>query len=631
MFVLAPGQTYGDVIFDGHGFTSPADAVVIPDDLAADNLILRDGVRAVAGRITADTLRLEAGATLTHAPQSESGLQVDVRRLVVADGAAIDVTGRGYLGGGKAGLGDTAHTFGFAAGAQAGTGGSHGGFGGAYASNGGRVTNPLYGDPRQPLALGAGGGSWSGNGGDGGGALHVVASESVSVDGAIRANGGLSSGNASGEGAGGSIWIETSTIGGAGTISADGGTTGGGNHVGGGGGRVAIYADTVDPSADLLGARRATTYGGDGFYGDGAPGTVFVALGGVETLIFDAGRASDTWSPEAALPRGRPRCCRSGRRAIRSRSTATCRRRASRRTISSARASIRTPRRPRASASIANDAGSLTVATPNENGVAFADVALAGAPYAAEWRFANVLLRGGVRVALGDPLAAGNAIAITERSFLAHPETTRVYAGALDLRAGSLAIDVTSAIDVTARGYLGGGRSGLGGVAHTVGFAPGAQDGSGGSYGGLGGDYASNGANVPNAVYGDASEPVELGSGGGSWSGDGGDGGGRVRIDVGALILDGAIRANGGLSFGNASGEGSGGSVNLRAASLTGSGAITADGGNTNGGNHTGGGGGRIAIRYGAGAVPLPNPVSANGGDGFYGDGQPGSVFVEGP
>ena len=56
----------------------------------------------------------------------------------------------------------------------------------------------------------------------------------------------------------------SATIGGAGTIAADGGTQSNANHTGGGGGRVAIHADAVDASSDLLAARRATAYGGDG-------------------------------------------------------------------------------------------------------------------------------------------------------------------------------------------------------------------------------------------------------------------------------------------------------------------------------------------------------------------------------
>ncbi len=631
VFLLAPGQTYGDVIFDGHGFTPPVDSVVIPAGLAADNLILRDGVRAVATQIAVDTLRLEAGATLTHAAQSESGLQIDVRRLEVASGAAIDVTGRGYLGGNKAGLGQTAHSFGFAPGAEAGTGGSHGGVGGVYGSNGGGVPNPVYGDPRRPATLGAGGGAWGGNGGDGGGSLHIVASESVAVNGAIRADGGISSGSASGEGAGGSVWIETATIGGAGTISADGGNQNGGNHTGAGGGRVAIYADDVDASADLLAARRATTYGGDGFFGDGAPGTVFVALAGTETLIFDAGRTLDRWTPEASLPAVGPGVAA----AVTSDSlTVDGNLPSPHRLVMNHLAGVRVNPNTAQGESfvvVTNTVDAITVATPNENGVHFADVALAGAPYAALWRLENVLLRGGTTLALFDPIAVTGALTVTERSMLTHPETTTVYAPWLEVEAGTLAIDAISSIDVTARGHLGGGRSGLGEVARTVGFAPGSQPGTGGSHGGLGGVYASNGGGVPNPTYGSPSEPTELGSGGGSWAGAGADGGGRVRIDVGALILDGAIRANGGISSGSASGEGSGGSVNLRAGSIAGSGPIAADGGTANGGNHVGGGGGRIAIRYGVGAVPLPNAITVNAGDGFYGDGQPGSVFIDAP
>jgi hypothetical protein len=71
--------------------------------------------------------------------------------------------------------------------------------------------------------------------------------------------------------------------------------------------------------------------------------------------------------------------------------------------------------------------------------------------------------------------------------------------------------------------------------------------------------------------------------------------------------------------------------VNLRAGSIAGGGPITANGGTTGGANHTGGGGGRVAVRYQSGAVPLPNAITATGGDGAYDDGDAGSVFVEAP
>ncbi len=124
--------------------------------------------------------------------------------------------------------------------------------------------------------------------------------------------------------------------------------------------------------------------------------------------------------------------------------------------------------------------------------------------------------------------------------------------------------------------------------------------------------------------------PVDLGSGGGAWSGDGGDGGGRVLIGAINLVVDGAIRANGALSSGSASGEGSGGSVNLTLRTLSGRGAIAADGGTTNGSNHTGGGGGRIAVRSLDRATYDASRLTARGGDGYYADGADGTIFLLG-
>ncbi|MFH0730125.1 MAG: Ig-like domain-containing protein, partial [Pseudomonadota bacterium] len=212
---------------------------------------------------------------------------------------------------------------------------------------------------------------------------------------------------------------------------------------------------------------------------------------------------------------------------------------------------------------------------------------------------------------------------------LTHSETTVSEAFALNFSAWTVSIDSSSAIDVTGRGYLGGNKAGLGETAHTSGFAAGSRRGNGGSYGGLGGHYSSAGADdKPNPVYGDLTNPMDLGSGGGAWSGAGGDGGGRVLINAVNLVLAGKIRANGGFSSGSASGEGSGGSVNLTLRTLSGSGAIQTDGGTTNGSNHTGGGGGRIAIRHIDVSTFVIAGLTAAGGDGYYGDGAAGTVFL---
>ena len=632
VYVKAASQAYGDLVIDGYGLLQPPDSTVLPGDLRFDNLTLGSGVRALAdaGVDVLGTLRLSGGARLSHSIENEFGLRLTARRIVIEAESAIDVTGRGYLGGDRSGLGGTAHTLGFAPGSGPGAGGSHGGMGGDFAGNGDILPGAVYGDPRRPAALGGGGGAWSGAGGDGGGLVRISASESLLLDGAVRADGGISSGSASGEGAGGSVWIETPLLSGTGTISANGGTTGGGNHTGGGGGRVVVYAAALDPAADFGALRRITAFGGDGWYGDGAAGTVFVKLAGQAdgTLLLDSGASADaTWSTATTLPPIGP-----GITAGTSSNTLT----ASGTLRAFVPGGLRGLRiNPDATQGesfeiVANTETVLTVATPNENGVAFASVAGVGRRYAAVWRFDQVIFRRGAFLELADPLRVNGTLSVAEAGLLTHARTTTAYEGGLDLEVGVLTLDATSRIDVSARGYLGGDRAGLGGTAHTLGFAAGAQPGTGGSYGGLGGNYAGSGGQT-NPVYGSATEPQDLGSGGGAWSGPGGDGGGRIRIVAGAMLADGSIRADGGLSGGSASGEGSGGSINLQIGTFAGAGSLSASSGTTGGSNHTGGGGGRISVRHTGVSTFPPGNARAEGGDGNWGDGQPGSILFQGP
>jgi hypothetical protein len=630
VYLKGPGQTYGDLTIDGLGMAQPTDTVTIPGGLTFDNITLRSGARVVAdaGLHVLGTLTLGANATLTHSPGLEAGLQIEAARVVVASGSAIDVSGRGYLGGDKSGLpGGTAHTLGLAAGAQAGNGGSHGGLGAHYSGAGGATTNPVYGDPARPDRLGSGGGAWSGAGGDGGGHVHIVASDELVVEGAIRADGAISSGSASGEGAGGSVWIETSRLAGTGSISANGGGTSGGNHTGGGGGRVAIYADTLDAADDLDGLRAIGAWRGRGYYDNppGSAGTLYLKIGGVEELIVDDNETSVTAATGTPLSLMGPGL-----------TTAT--------TADTLTTDGVLPLLPNALVGLrinpdaaqdesfeilANTEDSIAVATPNEHGAAFGTVAAVGRTYAGDYRFQNLTLRRGGHLEVGDRLSVTDSLSLVEHGLLTHPQTTTEYEAALDLAVGTLDIDATGRIDVTGRGYLGGDRSGLGGgVAHTLGFAPGAQFGTGGSYGGQGGRFVSGG--VTNPLYGSATDPQDLGSGGGAYSGAGGDGGGRVFITADTIANDGAISADGALSVGGPSGEGSGGTVNIVVTGdLTGAGQITANGGTTGGGNHVGGGGGRIAIRHGAAlGLPLGN-IRSLGGDGYYGDGTQGTLHLE--
>ena len=99
-------------------------------------------------------------------------------------------------------------------------------------------------------------------------------------------------------------------------------------------------------------------------------------------------------------------------------------------------------------------------------------------------------------------------------AILNHGPTTATKVGKAEITVtGTLFIDLTSKIDVSARGFLGGNQPGnpFGGDGMTAGFLSGSAGSSGGSYGGFGGD--ANGS--ANPVYGDFRDPNEPGSGGG--------------------------------------------------------------------------------------------------------------------
>jgi RHS repeat-associated protein len=158
-----------------------------------------------------------------------------------------------------------------------GGGAGYGGQGG-YGQDGG-ASGSVYGDLYQPIDLGSGGGANPFQvvpGGTGGGAIKMVVSDVLQVEGSISACGGHGlvggSGNAlGGGGSGGSIWIEAGSLSGSGAIRACGGYGGTANLKGGGGagGRIAVYTDTLDPNLIF------SVLGGSG-YQDGEEGTVYM-------------------------------------------------------------------------------------------------------------------------------------------------------------------------------------------------------------------------------------------------------------------------------------------------------------------------------------------------------------------
>ena len=247
------------------------------------------------------TVTVKADSTLLLVPfdDGDTDYTDDMPFLLNADtvtietGGTISANGMGYPashpgpGGGKVGEGCWPNG-----------GGGHGGIGGGnrggFCGSGSDIGGDAYGSVTEPVELGSAGASASGL--TGGGAIKLVVSGTLTVDGKLSADGSLVSG--SGGGAGGSLWIITGTLAGSGVIKANGEY---GGYNGGAGGRIAVYytASTFPLDADHLQA-----YGLYSVSSNGGPGTVFLRQSGGDPrgslLVDNNGR-----SGVAVLPEGR--------------------------------------------------------------------------------------------------------------------------------------------------------------------------------------------------------------------------------------------------------------------------------------------------------------------------------------
>jgi hypothetical protein len=122
----------------------------------------------------------------------------------------------------------------------------------------------------------AGGAGYAGRGGAGGGAIRIIATNQIVVDGLVSANGAAGpfhNWGPAGGGAGGSIWLTTRHLTGAsGSIQAAGGRGWAASEEdsgGGGGGRIALDCANFDFSGSLSVAGGAN----GGFSGE--PGSIF--------------------------------------------------------------------------------------------------------------------------------------------------------------------------------------------------------------------------------------------------------------------------------------------------------------------------------------------------------------------
>ena len=619
LFLKSSAQTNGDLIIDGHALSAANDKSPIPAAYTFDNVVLRNSALVLGDSPLniAGELRLENNSKLMHTRGLDNGLQINAASVRVDATSAIDVSGRGYRGGLRDGAPCSGETLGGLFNVREYTGGSYGGYGG---KGNGSPQSLVYGSPSEPVYLGSGGGcgDYDRKGGDGGGRVEIAARGTVEVLGAIKADGSASESYDAGAGSGGSIKIEAQAIKGSGSISANGG----GGDVAGGGGRIAVfYGNLGGAGEDFNGLRKVTAYGGRAdVYG--SAGTVLFKQAAqlYGDLYLDEGLTANLyrhWTPLTHIGFGQ----------IKELTADTI---TTFGTVQFAPGGLVGLKinpdinQDTEFTIIGNTADTISVLPTG--GRTLTDVAAPGDTYAGIYRFDNTVVRGGAFLVLGDRLVVGNKMLISEQSQVTHFDATLSFSSHLDLNAGTLEITGGSAIDVSGRGYLGGYQQGNGCSGQTIPGLAGSTYRAAGSYGGLG----VTSGHTPNAVYGSASDPRELGSGGGCGDYDrkGGDGGGWIQLAAGEMLVDGSILANGGTGGPYGAGAGSGGAVNIYTGSLRGTGAIRADGGGSP--TSYGGGGGRVAISYDTFDFGLSGVLSSVGGQGESGGrGGTGSVYLE--
>ena len=569
---------------------------------------------------TIGSFTVNSGGTATHSQGLLGGLSFDVTgALTVNSGGAINVTDKGYLGAGQPGnSGLAGQTLQGLGGSTANSGGSYGGLGGLFGT--GASVNPTYGSVTNPTDLGSGGGRSSLGGlviaGNGGGRVDISAGSFV-VNGSIVANGG--NGNNAGAGSGGSILLAVSPAGaggisGSGIISANGGGGTAGAIGAGGGGRVAI----LDFAAMTLPSTNIRAYPGDAAT-DGAAGTVYLesaaqADGGGD-LILDAGNVAgaQTVVLDATMEAFNSVIVRNGRALVQP------------------GADLTLPLVLQANGVVTNQ-GTVTLAQFSAANIA------AGTFHNTASGVLNVLsdaiIVGSGATLIEDGDLRGGGLADTVTSFTVNSGGSVTHSQGLPSGLSFTVTDtltVNGSINATSRGYLGASNAGHPGlVGETVAGLTGSSGLAGGSYGGLGGQGPGG---VPGATYGSTTNPTDLGSGGGRPSTgaflNGGNGGGRIDITAGNIVVNGSILANGG--DGQNAGGGSGGSIRLAlltGGSVSGGGTIQANGGSNLFASTSGGGGGRVAILDFAAMTLSSNNVRAFPGDAAT-DGAAGTVYLE--
>ncbi|MBS1970375.1 MAG: hypothetical protein JSU04_08705 [Bdellovibrionales bacterium] len=536
---------------------SPSGNVVVTG--AGSKLNLGGDMTSTTGAVDVNTngAIYVIGNTTTGYGYTISGTNISIDAT-----STINATGLGYPGAAGPGAGGSS-TYG--------GGGGYGGAGGA-GNTGLALGGAAYGTVTNPTLLGSGGGksgSGSGYGGAGGGAIKVVASGTLTINGTLAADGKDGTiGYSAGGGSGGSIWVAAGTLAGAGTISANGGSYGSGGGGGGGGGRIYFTYSSANNYTGTLAANAGSGYV------NGGKGSILTRNTSNNDVICNS--SSIVTLTVGELPSN------FGNITV----TNGC--------------NFTIPGSITGSTITANTTGVLQVQ-------GFAN--LSGSINATD---------SGTKVQIkGDIIAPSGNINITSSAVVQAVGNTTTGAGAT-IAATNITIDSTSSLNADGLGYPAATGTGAGGSA--------SSSAGGGGYGGAGG-AGQQGAAVGGATYGSALQPTDLGSGGGNAGvGAGGAGGGAMKIIVsGTLSIAGSLSANGtDGAMGYSAGGGSGGSIWIDTNVLSGAGTIRANGGSYGSGAGGAGGGGRIY--YGYTTNSFTGTITANKGSGYGGNGSNGTI-----
>lgn len=609
--------------------------VKISDGLSVQgNMILSGSTATISGLVTADgSIELKSGSVLMHSAATAtavSWLEIEANNLLVDNSSKIDATGLGYLGAyqgyvGPAQVGNQT-SYGMTRNLLASvptpttTGGStlSGSYGGvAGNSTGSTQVNVPYGSLVNADDVGSGGGgfqspTWGTSYGGNGGGLIKIKANTLLLDGWIIADGAIANYS---HGSGGGIRIETKSISGGGHIRANGG---GGTTAwyGGGGGRIAVFYDVLGLAEGNISATGGMSGTATVLGRNGGAGTIYLKNNNQQYGSLIVGNVALNSSNQTPIPSG-------------------------------TYASIKV--NGGATMAFAGDIASQTdIVIAGSGMVASGSLAVPSSVMVTNGRMevANGLdLQGSLLISTSTVTVAGSlkvsgALMLQDQGILTTAEPKAATVSRLDIQAGSIAIDESSKIDVSNKGYLGsqqGNNSTNDGM--TVPGMIGSNYYTGGSYGGIGGAYTTS--SKANAVYGNLMLPDESGSGGGGINHyqvglhPGGNGGGLVTIQTGSLNVYGGILANGGNTNSSANylgGGGSGGGILIRAVSLDGTGSVSASGGlGSNGG---GGGGGRIAIYYETISALMKSKLDASGGKSgtgatFSKNGGAGTIYLK--